>query len=495
MPTGKYLGLSAGIGLFVVILLFPEPTGMTVAAKNAAAVVVLMSTWWISGAIPIYVTAFVPLALFPLLKILPAGETAQNYGHSYVLMLLAGFILAKAIESQNLHRRIACLLMTAFGTSRRIILLSIMVTVAFISMWISNVTTTVLMLPIALAIIAQEENRMDEGSKFPKALMFGVAYSATIGGVGTLIGSPTNLIFAGITEKLFPGAPPVNFYNWLKMGFPVMIIFLPLVWIYLVKYFHISGRLVQNANERKQALKNLGKMTTGEKGVLFIFLLAVFGWVFKDGFEFGNLIIPGWGKLFRLDSYIHDSTVAMVCAILLFILPDGKGKPLIDWKQASQIPWGVAMIVGGGFALAESFKTTGLAEWIGNQLYFINALPPLIVLILVLVFIMVFTEFNPNTATVNIFLPVLASMGIAAKTNPLLLMIPATIASSFAFMMPVGTGPNTVIFGSERISVADMAKCGLWLKLISLVLLVLILYFIVMPSLHMETSLPSWAEQ
>lgn len=493
MISGKYLGLFAGAGVCAVMLALPEPAGMTVAAKNAAAVVLLMSIWWISGAIPIYVTAFVPLAMFPLLKILPAAETAQNYGHGYVLMLLAGFILAKAIESQNLHRRIAFFLMSAFGTSRRIILLSIMITVAFISMWISNVTTAMLMLPITLAIIAQEEEGMDKSGNFPKALLFGVAYSATIGGVGTLIGSPTNLIFAGIMEKLFPGAPPVTFYSWLKMGFPVMIIFLPLVWIYLVKYFHVSGRLVQDAALRKQELKNLGKMTAGEKGVLYVFLLAVFGWVFKDGFVFGNLVIPGWGSITGLDKYVHDSTVAMVCAILLFIVPAGKGKRLIDWKQASQIPWGVAMIVGGGYAMAEGFKSTGLAEWIGNQLYFINTLPSLMVLVVVLLFILVFTEFNPNTATANIFLPVLASMGIAAQTNPLLLMIPATIASSFAFMMPVGTGPNTVIFGSERISVADMVKCGLGLKLISLILLVLILYFIVMPSLHLQTSLPSWA--
>lgn len=493
MISGKYLGFFAGVGVCIVMMVLPEPTGMTVAAKNAAAVVLLMSIWWISGAIPIYMTAFLPLAMFPLLKILPADETAQNYGHSYVLMLLAGFILAKAIESQNLHQRIAFFLMNAFGTSRKIILLSIMITVAFISMWISNVTTAMLMLPIALAIIAQEEQGKEGSTDFSKALLFGIAYSASIGGVGTLIGSPTNLIFAGIIEKLFPDAPPVTFYSWLKMGFPVMIVFLPLVWIYLVKYFHVSGRLVQDATFRKQELKNLGKMTTGEKGVLYIFLLAVFGWVFKDGFEFGSLIIPGWGSITGLDKYVHDSTVAMVCAILIFIVPDGKGKRLIDWKQASQIPWGVVMIVGGGYAIAEGFKSTGLAEWIGNQLFFINSLPSLLLLIMVLVFILLFTEFNPNTATVNIFLPVLASMGIAAKINPLLLMIPATIASSFAFMMPVGTGPNTVIFGSERISVADMVKCGLGLKIISLILLVLILYFVVMPSLHLQTSLPSWA--
>jgi sodium-dependent dicarboxylate transporter 2/3/5 len=194
-----------------------------------------------------------------------------------------------------------------------------------------------------------------------------------------------------------------------------------------------------------------------------------------------------------LDDYVHDSTVAMVCALLLFILPADKNKRLMDWKSASQIPWGVAMIVGGGYAVAEGFKTTGLAEWLGSQLVFISNLPSLIILLIVVAFILFFTEVNSNTATANIFLPVLASLGVAGNMNPLLLMIPATIAASFAFMMPAGTGPNTVIFASERITVAEMAKCGLWLKLISLILLTIILYFIVMPWLNLQTSLPAWA--
>lgn len=494
MNSKKYIGLLSGLLVFFLVLFLPEPAGLSVAGKNAAAVVLLMSIWWISAAIPIYATAFLPMVLFPLLKILPAAETAENYGHNYVLMLLAGFILAKAIETQNLHKRIALVLVNTFGTSRKKIILSIMMATAFMSMWIANVTAALLMLPIALAIIHKEETDNSAGSDFSKALMLGVAYSATIGGVGTLIGTPTNLILLGIMEKLFPESPPITFFSWLKIGIPVMLIFLPVVWLYLVRYFRVSGRLDKDQSVIRDELRDLGKMSPGERRVMYVFLLAIFGWVFREGFTFGETVIPGWAALLGLEGYVHDTTVAMICAVLLFMIPAGKDRRLMDWKSASQIPWGVVMIVGGGYAVAEGFKVTGLAEWLGNLLVFISHYPSLIVLLIVVAFILFFTEVNSNTATANIFLPVLASLAVADQANPLLLMIPATIASSFAFMMPAGTGPNTVIFASERITIADMAKCGLGLKLITLILLTLILYFIVMPWLNLDPALPDWAK-
>ncbi len=494
MISNKYIGLLSGVIVFILVLFLPEPLGMSVAAKNCAAVVLIMSIWWISGAIPIYATAFLPLVLFPLLKILPADATASNYGHSYVLMMLAGFILAKAIETQNLHKRIALVLINTFGTSRKRIILSIMMATAFLSMWIANVTAALLMLPIAIAIILKEESKTSGKSSFSKALMLGVAYSATIGGVGTLIGSPTNLILIGVMEKLFPNSPPITFFSWLKIGLPVMLILLPVTWYYLVKHFKITGSLSKDQTIIKDELKTLGKMSPGEKRVMYVFFIAIFGWVFREGFVFGQSTIPGWSSLLGLDGYVHDSTVAMFCAILLFVIPADKNKRLMDWKSASQIPWGVVMIVGGGYAVAEAFKVTGLAQWLGNLLVFISTYPSFIVLIIVVTFIMFFTEVNSNTATANIFLPVLASLAVAGNTNPLLLMIPATIAASFSFMMPAGTGSNTVIFASERITIAEMAKCGLWLKFITLILLTLILYFIVMPLLNLETTLPVWAK-
>lgn len=488
-----YTGLFSGILVFLIIIFLPAPESMTVEAKNAAAVVMLMSIWWIAGSIPIYATALVPLALYPMLGILSANETAVNYGHNYVLMLLAGFILAKAIETQNLHKRIALVLIHTFGTSKRKIILMVMIATAFMSMWIANVTSALLMLPIGLSIISKEEES-NKTSSFSTALVLAIAYSATIGGTSTLLGSPTNLILLGIMEKLFPEAPTITFFTWLKIGLPVMLVFLPVASIYLFKYFRINGDLNGDDTLIKNELLALGKIRPAEKRVMFVFILAILGWVFREDIVIGNNVLKGWASLLGLENYVHDSTVAIVIALLLFILPADKNNRLIDWKAAGQIPWGVVIIVGGGYAIAAGFKSTGLAAWLGHQLVFINDYPSLIVLLIVVAFIMFFSEVNSNTATVNIFLPVLASMAVASLTNPLLLMIPATIASSFSFMMPAGTGPNTVIFASERITISEMAKCGLGLKLISLFLLTLILYFIIIPMLGLEETLPFWAK-
>lgn len=492
----RYIGLFTGIIAFVLILILPEPAGLSVQGKSAAAVVVLMSIWWITEAIPVFATAFLPLALYPVLEILPAAKTASNYGHNYVLMMLGGFFLGKAIETQNLHKRIALVIINIFGISRQRIILSMMIATAFLSMWIANVTAAVMMYPIALSIISKEEEDSGSGrSTFGTALMLGIAYSATLGGLGTLIGTPTNLILIGILENLFPEAPPITFFTWLKIGLPLLIIFLPVFCFYLIRYFKVNGNLSSSDTVIRDELKTLGKTTPGEKRVIYVCLFAILGWVFRENLVLGELVIPGWSELLGLDAFVHDSTVAMAASMLLFMLPANKEKRLLDWKSASQVPWGVVMIVGGGYAIAAGFESTGLADWLGLQLAFISSYPFIVVLVLIIAFVMMFTEFNSNTATANILLPVLASMAVAARMNPLLLMIPATIASSLGFMMPAGTGPNTVIFGSERVTVKDMVKCGVWLNLIGLVLLTVILYFVIMPWLDFEPTLPVWAQK
>lgn len=490
----RYIGFFTGILAFLIILLLPAPEGLSHEGKSAAAVVVLMSIWWITEAIPVFATAFLPLALYPILQILPAKETAVNYGHNYVLMMLGGFFLGKAIEAQNLHKRIALVIINIFGISRQRIIFSMMIATAFLSMWIANVTAAVMMFPIAMSIVSKEEDiSTGKKSTFAVALMLSIAYSATLGGLGTLIGTPTNLIFIGILENLFPNAPTITFFTWLKIGLPLLIVFLPICAWYLIKYFNVSGNLSGNDTIIKDELKALGKTTPGERRVIYVCLFAIFGWVFRENLVFGDFVIPGWSEWLGLDAFVHDSTVAMAAALLLFAVPANKEKRLLDWKLASQVPWGVCMIVGGGYAIAAGFESTGLADWLGGQLAFISSYPFLIVLILVIGFVMIFTEFNSNTATANILLPILASMAVAASMNPFLLMIPATVASSLGFMMPAGTGPNTVIFGSERVAVSDMVKCGVWLNLISLVVLTLMMYFVIMPWLNFDPTLPAWA--
>jgi sodium-dependent dicarboxylate transporter 2/3/5 len=297
MTNIKYKGILGGLVFLIIALLLPVPDGMSVAARNAGAVALLMAIWWITEAIPVYATAFLPMVLFPLLKILPAGETAINYGHDLVLMMISGFFIAKAIETQNLHKRIALILIKALGTSRSRILLSIMVATAFLSMWIANVTAALMMLPIGIAIITKEETFGNASPKFGPAVMLGIAYASSIGGVATLIGSPTNLIYVGIMAKLFPAAPPISFFEWLKIGIPVLIIFLPLIWYYLVRFFKIKGSIPGNKELIEEELKAMGKMSVGEKRVMYIFLFTVFGWVFREGFTFDQVVIPGWASL------------------------------------------------------------------------------------------------------------------------------------------------------------------------------------------------------
>lgn len=493
MISNKHLGLLTGLIVFLIIILLPSPSGMSPSAKNAAAVSLLMAIWWISDAIPIFATALVPMVFFPILKIMPAGETAINYGHDFVLMTISGFFLAKAIEAQNLHTRIALVLINALGSSRPRILLSIMIATTFLSMWIANVTTALLMLPIGMAIILKEESMGNSNPKFGTALMLGIAYSASIGGLGTIIGSPTNMIFTGIMAKLYPEAPPIGFFTWMKVGVPLILIFLPLVWYYIIKFFKIRGDIPGNKEMIKKEMLKLGKMSKGEKRVLVVFIFTTIGWIFREDFVIDKLVIPGWASFIGVSEYAKDSTVGMLAALFLFSLSEGNKKRILDWKTAVQIPWGVGIIIGGGYAMAQSFKITGLADWIGSQLSFFSDYPTIIVLIVVIAFVLLFTELNPNTASVNIFLPVLGAMAVAGNINPLLLMVPATFASSMAFIMPAGTGPNTVIFGSNRVTAGDMARCGLGIKIISLVLLIFLAYFLIIPLMGIERAMPLWA--
>ncbi|MCB9080989.1 MAG: SLC13/DASS family transporter [Lewinellaceae bacterium] len=490
----KSWGLWGGLAFFFLIVFLPAPGGLPPAAKNAAAVAILMTLWWVTEAIPIYATAFVPLAAYPLMGILPAEDTAANYGHNYVLMLLAGFFIAKAIEGQHLHKRIALVIINFLGTSRQRILLSFMLASAFLSMWIANVAVALLMLPIALAIIAREEED-GQASSFGTAMMLAIAYACSVGGTATLIGTPTNMVFAGILAKLFPAAPEISFFSWFRMGIILTVIFLPIVWVYLVRYFRLSGHFAGSHEVIAQELAALGTIRPGEKRVLAIFTLTALGWIFRRDFVFDTLVIPGWSSLLGIADYVHDSTVAVVGALLLFMLPAGNGenKRLLTWKAAERVPWGVVMIVGGGYAIAESFATTGLATWMGQELAFISNLPVFLVLLLVVTLMVFITEINSNTATANIFLPVLATMAVAGQANPLLLMIPATFACSFAFMLPSGSGTNTVIFASERLSIAQMARCGFWLNLISIVVLTLLLYLVFIPLFGLSATVPDWA--
>jgi len=490
MTTSKQIGFWSGIIILLALILLPAPEGMKPEALRALGVALLMAIWWITECIPIYATAFVPIALFPLLGILDANTTTENYGHNYVLMLLGGFFLAKSIELSGLHKRVALYIISKLGTSRKRIILSFMIATAFLSMWIANVAVVLLMLPIALAIIDKEEENEERNPKFGLALMLAIAYAASVGGTGSLIGTPPNMVFAGVFAKTFPEYPEIDFLEWMKLGTPIVIIILPIIWFYVTKYFKIHGHFAGSKEIIQSEIKAMGKLTTMEKRVFYVFVFTALGWIFRRDIELENFIIPGWSSLLGIKDMVHDSTVAIIAALLLFSIPSGKSKysepkRLLDWDSASKVPWGVVMIVGGGYAIADSFNHTGLAEYLGSQLSFISEYPMLMILIIVITLMIFITEINSNTATANIFLPVLAAMAIAGNINPILIMVPATFACSFSFMLPSGTGTNAVIFGSNRVSIPEMAKCGFGLNLLCVILLTMLMYTYVLPILSL----------
>jgi sodium-dependent dicarboxylate transporter 2/3/5 len=490
MDKSKVIGFWSGIIILLTLILIPAPDGMRPEALRALGVALLMAVWWVTECIPIYATAFVPIALFPLFGILDAGTTTENYGHNYVLMLLGGFFLAKSIELSGLHKRVALFIISKLGTSRRRIILSFMIATAFLSMWIANVAVVLLMLPIALAIVDKEEENEERNPKFGLALMLAIAYAASVGGTGSLIGTPPNMVFAGVFAKTFPEYPEIDFLAWMKLGTPVVIIILPIVWLYVTKYFKISGHFAGSKEIINQEIKAIGKLTTMEKRVFVVFLFTALGWIFRRNIELDGFIIPGWSSLLGIADYVHDSTVAIIAALLLFSIPSGRKKSpgpkrLLDWDSASKVPWGVVMIVGGGYAIADAFNHTGLAEFLGSKMSFISDYPMILILIIIITLMIFITEINSNTATANIFLPVLAAMAIAGSINPILIMIPATFACSFSFMLPSGTGTNAVIFGSNRVTIPEMAKCGFGLNLLCIILLTMLMYMYVLPILSL----------
>lgn len=492
MKSSNRTGLWLGILLFLAILILPTPASLSLEGKKMGAIALLMIVWWVTEAIPIYVTAFLPVVLFPTLGILNSAETTKVYGHDYVLMLLGAFILAKGVEKQDLHKRIALRTIGLLGTGQRKIILGFMVATALLSMWITNMAVVLIMLPIATSLIEkQKENNV---GNFGLALLLGIAYAASVGGTGTLIGTPPNLVFAGLMDKLYPGAPEIGFVDWMKIALPLVAIFIPVIWIYLVSFLKIQKDAKLANFGLVHEMNRLGKMSSGEKRVFIVFLFTALGWVFRKDLIIGDFVLPGWGSLLGVADYVHDSTVALFGAILLFLIGDGKDGKLMDWRTASSVPWGVAMFLGGGLALGSGFKSTGLAEWMGNSFLVMGNLPEFLILLGIVALIIFITEVNSNTATATIFLPVLAAMGVAGSINPLLIMVPATFACSFAFMMPSGTGTNTVIFASGRIRVADMAKTGFWLNLICIVVLPLLLYYFILPIMGITVELPIWAE-
>lgn len=497
-PTRRRLGLLGGVGLCVVLLLLPPPEGMSLAAWRTAAVAGLMAVWWISEAVDLTVTAFAPLFLFPVLDILPAGEVSSAYAGQIVFLFFGAFFLALATEQWGLHRRIALWIVSRIGGSPRLLILGFFGTAALLSMWMSNTASTVVMLPIALAILSHADAQgYDTSRGFATALILGLAYSASIGGVSTPVGTPPNAVFLGAFENLFPAAPSISFVYWMLFGLPTAAVMLVCVWFYLVYIvFRVptSGWQADRGFLAEQ-VQALGPMSRPERRVLLLFSLTALLWMLREDLPLGPVTVPGWVHLFPVPANIKDSTVAMLMATLLFVIPTGRGdgRCLLDRSVFERMPWGILVLLGGSLALARGVGASGLAEWVGHQLGFLQDLPPFGAIFAVCALLVSLTEVTSNTATTTLMMPILAATATGMSIDPLLLMIPATFAASFAFMLPTATAPNAIVFASRRISLPQMFWAGLGLNLLGVLILPVLLYLLGVPVFDIALSgQPNW---
>ena len=481
---GRFLGPILAVALY--LLLPGEAAGLADAARATAAVGTLMAVWWITEALPLPVTALLPIALFPLAGVLPVGEATAPYASDIIFLFMGGFMLALAMQRWGLHRRIALLTVLAVGTRPTRVIAGFMLATAFLSMWVSNTATTVMMLPIGLSVLQLVFERVqgldpDEvtgagAPNFATCLMLAIAYAASIGSLATLIGTPPNLFMAGFLAETY--GIEIGFGQWMMVGLPLAAVFLVIAWVLLTRVVYPSAleEIPGGRQLFRDELARLGRVSRGEKIVAGVFLATAAAWVLREpltGWEWLVTRLPGLEAL-------SDPGIAIVAAILLFAIPvDARhGVFTLDWTTARQLPWGVLLLFGGGLSLARAVGTSGLDEWIGLQVGALGGLP-VVVLVLVAVAAVVFlTELTSNTATAATFLPILGGVALGLDLDPLLLVVPAALAATCAFMMPVATPPNAIVFGSGHVTIPQMVRAGIWLNLVAIGLVVAVVYLL-----------------
>lgn len=485
----QWIGAIAGPLLFIVMLLSAPPEGLPLVGWRTAAATVLIATWWITEVIPISATALLPLVLFPLLGIDTMAATAAPYAAPMIFLFLGGFIIALGMQRWGLHRRIALNIIRVIGTHPSGIIAGFMTASALLSMWVSNTATTMMMLPIGLSVIelarSNGENGVSEKESraFAISLMLAIAYASSIGGLGTLVGTPTNALMVGFLDQVY--GFEISFVEWMMVGTPMMLAMLPLTHIILTKVaFPLKLKSLPGGREYIESeLVRLGRMSKPEKAVAAIFGLTATLWVFQPLI---SSVLPG----------ISDTGIAIFCALLLFLIPVNlkRGQFLMTWKYAEQLPWGVLILFGSGLTLAGAIQRTGLAEWIGGHFDGIGAWPVILVIALMTAVIIFFTELASNSATAAAFLPILASVMIGIGENPLLVAIPVAVAASCAFMLPVATPPNAIVYGSGVMTIPQMARAGFLLNVAAVPVIAILTYTLVVYLFGIEFGvLPEWA--
>jgi sodium-dependent dicarboxylate transporter 2/3/5 len=445
--THQRIALFAGPVLAGIVWVWVEASGLSHEMAWTAAVTTLCAVWWIFEAIPIPATSLLPIAALPLFGILTPTQVGAAYGSPLIILMLGGFILSTAMARSGVHRRIALMMVRLFGGhAGRELVLGFMVAAAVLSMWISNTATCLMLLPIALAVCERLEKR-----RMQVALLLGIMYGCSIGGIGTPIGTPPNLMFLRVYSETTGYEP--TFTEWMGWSLPIVVIMIPLAALWLSRGMKKGDRI---------DLPDSGPWRSEEKRTLAVFACTALAWITRKE-PFG-----GWSDWFGLES-ANDASVALLAVVAMFLIPNGKGQRLLDWETAVTIPWGILILFGGGVAIAMGFAESGLSARVGDALAGMTALPIAVIMLLIALCVSFLTEITSNTATTALLMPILAATGVAAGLDPKLLMVPAAISASFAFMLPVATGPNAVVFGSGMFTVEEMAREGFVLNIVGAV--------------------------
>lgn len=489
IDTMRKVGLPLGPALFLLVCLIPPHDGLSQQAVYCAAVTALMATWWITEAIPIPATSMIPIVLFPFLKIMPSAKATLPYANHLIYLFMGGFFIAVCMERWNLHYRIAMHTIRLVGTSPSRIVLGFMVAAGFLSMWVSNTATTVMMMPIGLAIIkACADITGDHDLKhnpFAVSLMLALAYAASIGGLGTIIGTPPNTIMVAQIDKLY--GQTISFLDWMKVGVPLAATFLIITWLLLTKVlFPVKGDILQGKGAQliQAELQKLGAMKKEEKLIVAVFAVVATLWILMG--------LVKW-PIFK---GVSDASVAIAGALLLFVIPSdlNKGVFLLDWKTAVKIPWDVILLFGGGLCLADGFQDTGLTKYIAGLLVDLEGMQLIWIIACIVALNIFLTEVTSNTAVATLMIPVMGAIAVGMKINPLGPIVAACIACSYAFMLPVATPPNAVVFGSGAVTIRQMARTGLWLNILGIIQITLVVYFLMPWAWGVDlTVLPDWA--
>lgn len=489
--TMKKVGLFLGPIMFILLLLIDPPAGMKPEAMKVAAVTVLMAIWWITEAVPIPATSLLPIIMYPTLGVMKASEATAPYANQTIYLFIGGFFIAVAMERWNLHKRIALHTIRLVGLSPAMMTLGFMIATAAISMWVSNTACAMMMVPIGLAVITQVTGKSSKeilsGStgkfemNFAKGLMLGVAYAASIGGVATIIGTPPNTIMVGMMDSLY--GQQITFAQWLLYGLPLSIIMMVATWILLTKFLFPTGdlKLSEGRDVIDREIAKLGTITYQEKVVLGVFTFVAIAWVA--------------GSFVKI-SFVNDTVIAMIGTLLLFIIPSNwkKGEFILDWKTAVKIPWDIVLLFGGGFAVAGAFGKTGLAKWMSEQLTLLDGVSVLIFVLIATLLVVFLTEVTSNTATATLLVPIMGSAAVAMGVHPYATIIAACVGASFAFMLPVATPPNAVVFGSGAVRIIDMMKAGIWLNIIGTIVIVVFTVYLLPVLWGIDLSaVPEWA--